>query len=84
MVDQGAEEGDVPHEVGLHGPRVDGVRDDVVGFQPLGELPRHQQVGQLRRAVDSLGVIVPARRVCTIYYAGCKSIDPCSIEYFDL
>ena len=67
LIDDVTEEGDVPEEVGLHGSRMHGVGDDVVGPEPPGELPRRQQVGQLRGAVDSFGIIVPVgRRFCGI------------------
>ena len=55
------EERNVPEEVRLYGTGMHGVADDVVGLEPPRELFRHQYVGQLRGAVDSFCIIVPAR-----------------------
>ena len=57
-----AEEGNVPEEVCLYGSWMHGVGDDVVGLEPPRKLFGHEQVGQLCGAVDSFGIVVPARR----------------------
>ena len=62
LIDYMAEEGNVPEEVCLYGSWMHGVGDDVVGLEPPRKLFGHEQVGQLCGAVDSFGIVVPARR----------------------
>ena len=59
LINDWSEEGDVAEEVRLHGAGVDCVGDDVVRLEPPRQLTRHQQVRQLRGAVDPLGVVIP-------------------------